>query len=167
MASADTLIIFTPQAATFPTALFATFDERSGCGAGALVLDFDAATGETAFFQGFMPRNYTTGGITITVVWSASSAAAAETVWRTRIERGEAGANLASGGFGTAITATDSATATQGTLYYHTNAHTHGAQTDSTVKGEIFTLAVTRLASDSGDDMAGDAELVRVEIQET
>jgi len=51
------------------------------------VLDFDAGTDEEAYFGGFLPNNYAGGGLTVTLVWSASSATSGNSVWQVDIER--------------------------------------------------------------------------------
>ena len=48
-----------------------------------------------------------------------------------------------------------------------TIAFTDGAQIDSLAVGESFRFKVTRKVADAGDDMAGDAEILRCEIKET
>jgi len=50
---------------------------------------------------------------------------------------------------------------------YDTIAFTNGAQMDSLAAGESFRLRIYRDANNGDDDMAGDAQLLRIEIQET
>ena len=61
-----------------PVLGFATLDVRNN----KMVLDFDAASNEVAMFQGFMPRHYGAGGLTITVGWMASTATTGDTSWK-------------------------------------------------------------------------------------
>ena len=69
MASGDTLLVLTPLHNEPPSANAATIDLRNQ----HAVLDFDAATDESAVFGGVLPRNYAGGGVTITLVPSIYS----------------------------------------------------------------------------------------------
>jgi outer membrane lipoprotein SlyB len=83
MASGDVLAIFTPQANEAPTSNPATFDTRNNIP----VLDFDAGTDESAVFSGFLPASYAGGGLTVKIVFMATSATTGNMVWQAAIER--------------------------------------------------------------------------------
>lgn len=164
MASGETLLFFGPLAAELPASNYATFDTRNNhpC------LDYDATTDEEAYFTGVMLRNYGGGGVTIKLIWSASSATSGNVVWETAFERiGAAQQNIDSDGFATGNTATGAANGSSGNTTETEIAHTNGAQMDSVAAGELFRLRVRRLAADGSDTMTGDAELLGVEIRET
>lgn len=161
MASGDTLCAWNALAAIPPTSSYATLDFRNSIP----VLDFDAAATESAVFQGVLPRHYSGNGLTISLVWMASSATSGDVVWQTEIERSNT--DLDTDSFATGNTATGTANGTSGITTTTPIAHTSGAQMDSLAAGEMFRLRVSRLGANGSDTMTGDAELVAVEIRET
>lgn len=166
MASGDTLIILTTHSADLPTTgNIPSPDSRNDHS----VLDFDPATAETVNFPILMPRNYAaTTGVTATIVWSAHTATTFETRWSLAWERHEDDAfSLDSDGFATAKTVEDTAPSATGEVSYATITFTDGAEMDSIAVGESGRLRLIRDAANAGDDMAGDAELHRIEIKET
>lgn len=166
MASGQSLLIFTPQHNEPPSSSYATPDTRNG----HLVLDFDASSDESAIFKGVLPRNYAGGGITITIHWAATSATSGTARWATAIERiGASVQDIDSDGFASANSAGGTADGISGKLTATPIAHASGAEMDSLAAGEAFRLKVTRDADGTSgtDDMAGDAELVAVEVRET
>lgn len=165
MASGDTLLIFTPLHNEPPSSNAATIDLRNQ----HAVLDFDAGTDESARFSGVMPRNYSGDtGVTVTLVWMASSATSGDTIWDVSWERHADDAfDLDSDGFAAVNSVTDTAASASGEVSYPTITFTDGADMDSVAVGESFRLNVTRDADNASDDMTGDAELLRIEIQDT
>lgn len=161
MASGNTLCAFTPQNNQPPASNFATLDTRNGIP----VLDFDAATDEDAIFGGILPRNYTSGGLTVTIHWTATSATSGNVKWNAQIER--MNHDLDSDSFAAAQTTTTACNGTSGIIATTAITFTDGAQMDSLAVGEAFRLKVTRDANDAADTMTGDAELHRIEIKET
>jgi hypothetical protein len=149
-----------------PVACAATLDLRQS----KPVLDFDPAVNEVAVFQGFMPRNYDDGGITVTVGVAASTATTGDMSWKIffmsitdNVDDLDV-KNFASPQSNQAV----DAPTTLGAVRYFTIAFTDGAQMDSIAVGETFYMMIMRDAQDStNDDMAGDAELVFAEIKET
>ena len=163
MASGDTLLTFTPLANQPPASTYATFDTRNG----HVVLDFDASADEVAVFGDVLPRHYAGGGVTVTLVWMATTATSGNVVWSVAIERDDTATDLDTDSFATANTATAAAPATSGAPAYTTIAFTNGAQMDSLAVGEAFRLKVQRTVSSGSDTATGDAELLAVEIKET
>jgi len=165
MASGDTLVVFTPLHNQPPTTNAATIDLRNQ----HPLLDFDAATDEDAIFGSVLPRNYVgTTRVTVTLVWLASTAIAGDVVWNVAWERHQDDAfDLDADGFAAIQAVTDTCANVSGEPSYCTRAFTDGAQMDSVAVGESFRLKVTRDADNGSDTMAGDAELLRVEIRET
>lgn len=163
MASGDTLLTFTPLANQPPASSYATFDTRNN----HVVLDFDASADEAAIFGDVLPRHYAGGGITVTIVWMATTATSGNVVWSVAIERMDTATDLDADSFATANTATAAAPATSGAPAYTTIAFTSGAQMDSLAVGEAFRIKVSRTGSSGSDTMTGDAELLRVELKET
>lgn len=167
MASGNTLIIFRPQDNEPPTTNYATFDTRNS----VPVLDFDAATDESAVFGGVLPNNYGGGGLTVTLVWMATSATSGGVSWDVSIEAHPDDAfDIDADGFAAANNSGSATTASATGEQQYTNImFTDGADMDSLAAGESFRIKVTRdaNATTATDDMAGDAELMRVIIKET
>ena len=146
-----------------PSANAASADDRNG----HPVLDFDDATDETAVFNGWMPRNYAGGGLTVTLVWLSATALAGAVVWDVSFERHEDDVtDLDSDSFAAVQSATGTAASASGEPQYTAITFTN-AQIDGLLKGESYRLKVTRDANAGGDTMVGDAELLRVEIRES
>ena len=167
MASGDVLLVFTPLHNEPPTSIFATLDVRNSIP----VLDFDASTDEEAVFGGVLPDNYAGGGLTVTLVWMATSATSGNVVWAVQIERhsdddidldSDSFAALNNGG-------QDVAPSASGEVSYDDVTFTNGADMDSLDKNESFRLKVRRDADNTAatDDMSGDAVLMRVIVKET
>lgn len=170
MASGNTLIIFTPTGYEPPATSYATFDVRNG----HPVLDFDAAADESALWSGVMPRHYAGGGVTVRLVWAATSATSGDCRWGVAFERladaDTQADDLDTDSFATANTAGATAPGTSaGRLQYTDIAFANGSEMDSIAVGEAFRIKVYRDADGTSgtDDMAGDAELLVVEIKET
>lgn len=164
MASGDTLYTATAYANEPPSSNYATLDTRNQ----HPVLDFDADTDESAVFAGVLPRAYAGGGLTVRLGWMATSATSGNVVWNVAIERWQDETDdLDSDSFAAAQAATAAAPGTSGAVQYTDVAFTHGAQMDSLAAGEGFRLKVTRDADNGSDTMAGDAELISVEVRET
>lgn len=164
MASSDVLAVFGPLSNEPPASNFATLDVRNG----HPVLDFDAATDESAVFTGILPRNYAGGGLTVNIHWAATSATSGSCRWLAEIEA-IASQDIDSDGFAAAQSNGGSANGTSGVETITTITFTDGAQMDSLAAGGAFRLRITRDADGTSgtDDMAGDSELICVEIRET
>lgn len=164
MAAGDTLITVFPNDNEPPASSFATFDTRNA----HPVLDFDAATDEIAQFTCILPRYYSGNGITAYIHWAASTATSGNVVWSLAFERiGDEQQNLDTDGFATANTVTAAAPGTSGLVAIDSIAFTNGAQIDSIAVGESFRIRLIRDADNGSDTMAGDAELVAIELRET
>lgn len=161
MASGDTLCILLPQDNAPPATNFATLDTRNG----HLVLDFDAATSESAIFTGVLPRNYAGGGVTVTLHAMATSAITGDYVWDVAFEA--EGTDNDADSFATANTGTTTCSGTSGIETTTAIAFTNGAQMDSLAVGQRFRLKVTRDVTDAADTMAGDLEATAIEVRES
>lgn len=166
MASADTLVVFTPHQNEPPSSAYATLDTRNGY----LVLDFDDTTDESAIFRGVMPRNYAGGGVTVTVGWMATSATTGtislDAAFMSVTDDAD---DLDTKSFAAANNANPTTASASGEVDYATITFTDGADMDSVAAGEVFFLKITRDANGttSTDNMSGDMELVFVEIRES
>jgi hypothetical protein len=166
VASGNTLVVFKPAASSGPAAAYATFAARNS----HLVLNYDAATDESADFEAVLPRHYGGGGITVRLGWMAASATSGSCRWQVQFERhDDESSDLDGDLFASAQSAGGTAPGTTGQVQYTDLAFTDGAQIDSLAAGEGFRLRVTRDANGTSgtDDMTGDAQLLSVELRET
>lgn len=161
----DTLIVFTPVAATFPSSNYATPDLRNN----HPVLDFDGATDEEVFFEGVLPAFYSGGSIVIDLYVALTSATTGSFRYQTDFERiNDGGPDLDADSFsGTFQSAGGTASGTSGIPTKISITHTT-AQIDGLTANEPFRLKVRRDADGTSgtDDIATDAELVRVVVRE-
>lgn len=164
MASGDTLLIFTPLSFEPPSSVPATPNLRNG----HPILQFDAATKWAAIFSGILPRHYSGAGLTVTIIWTAATATSGNVIWNSSIEREDTGTDLDADSFASAQAAAAAAcSATSGAPAYTNITHSSGANMDSLAAGEGFRLKIERDAAAGGDTMAGNAEIMAVEIRET
>src|SRR3990167_3819397 len=165
MASGDTLAIISPHSNQPPASAFMTFDTRNA----HLVLDADDTTAEDAVFPIAIPNNYAGGGITITIIWMATTATSGAVVWRGAWERHDDDVlDLDADSFATAVnSAAATAPSASGETSYDTIAFTNGAQIDGLLVNESGRLLIGRLPADAGDSMVGDAEILRILVRET
>lgn len=162
MASGDTLFRFIPQGAFFPASNPARPDQRNT----HPVLDFDASTEQSCYWNDELPRNYAGGGVTVTVHFAATTATSGNVIFGGSIEA--TGTDLDSDSF--AAEQSSSATACSGTSGIETTAtitFTNGAQMDSLAVGNRFRFKLARKAADGSDTMTGDAEVTLVEGRES
>jgi len=173
MASGNTLLILTPESHKPPATLYATLDVMVGTSTPAesiLVLDFDDTTQEYADFLCFMPANYSGGGITLTIVFSAAEAATDVVAWQAAFRRVADDAEDLDTTAHTYVYNEVIATAPSavGEVAYDDITFTDGADMDSVAAGEYFILRVTRDPTpSSGTDVTGDASLHAVIVKET
>ena len=165
MATGNTLVVFTPLNNEPPATVFATFDTRNS----VPVLDFDDTTDESAVFGAVLPANYAGGGLTVTLVWMATSATTGTVRWNVQIEAHPNDTfDIDADGYAAVQSATGTTASLSGEQQYTSITFTNGAQMDSLATGESFRIKVTRDANHATDDtMTGDAELLRVVIKET
>jgi len=152
-------IVFTPLDNQPPASNYATIDTRNGL----MVLEFDAATDESAVFVGIMPQTTSlSSGLKIRINWIADTATTGTCRWGAQIER--MNTDLDSDSFDTASTAGSTTNATSGII---TTTEISITTIDSLAVGEPFRLKIYRDADGTSgtDDMTGDAQLVSVEIR--
>jgi len=155
-----TLVRFTANDNQAPASSFAALDTRNSI----LVLDFDAASDENAVFTSIIPEaaDFTTG-ITARLQWTATSATSGDCVWVVAFERMTT--DIDSDSFATGVSGTSTTNGTSGILTA-TAINFTGSEIDGLVAGEPFRIKVTRDADAGGDTMAGDAELISIELRQ-
>lgn len=164
MATGDTLLTWEAVQGLPGATVFPALVRRNN----HLVLAFDAATDEIAYFEGIMPRHYDGGGVTLSLIWAADTATTLEVVWSVGFERHQDDTDdLDADSFATDQTATPTTASVAGEPQYTDIAFTNGAQMDSVTVGEHFRIRVTRDANNANDDMTGDAHLIALELRET
>ena len=154
-----TYAVYTPLNNQPPAANYATIDTRNSI----MVLDFDAATDESAVFVGIIPEAASLGsGLKIRINWMATSATSGTCRWGVQIERMNTDED--SDSFDTAATAGSTTNATSGII---TTTEITITTIDSVAAGDPFRIKVYRDADGTSgtDDMTGDAELVSVEVR--
>lgn len=156
------MMAFTAGASSQPATNPATFVVRNN----HLLLAFDTTTQETAYFGGVIPPSYAGGDIEVTIVWLAASATTGDCRWAVAFERHQDDAfDLDADGFAADIEATSTAASASGEPQYATLTFTQAAA-DGVAAGESFRLRVRRDPADAADNMAGDAQLLAVLLEE-
>jgi hypothetical protein len=156
-------IVFPAMANEPPATAYATYDVRNT----HPVLDFDAATDESAVFSGILPVSYGSSGLNVRLIWAATSATSGDVVWEVSFERIAATVqDLDSDSFATATTATATADSNSGDTVHTVIAVADGAAMDGVAPTNHFRLKVMRDANHGSDTMAGDAELLMVVVTE-
>lgn len=166
MASGNLLAVLSPQSNEPPASNYATLDTRNGY----LVLDFDDTTDESAIFRFAVPHNYSGGGFTVKVLWSATSATTGtislDVAFMSVTDDAD---DLDTKSFATANNANPTTASASGEVDYVSVTFTDGADSDSIAAGEMAFIKITRDAdgTTSTDNMTGDMELHQVLIYET
>jgi hypothetical protein len=157
--ASKTLARFTPRENQPPTSAFATLDTRNSIA----VLDFDAASDESAIFSGVIP-DYAdlSSGLKIRLAWMGTSATSGNVRWGVQFER--CNTDLDADSFDTATLVTSAADGTSGIV---TVAEITATALDGLAVGDTFRIKISRDADDATNDtMTGDAELIAVEVQQ-
>lgn len=164
MASGDTLCWWEPKANDYPSANAASFGVRNN----HPILEFDKDTDEETVFPGYMPAAYAGGGVTVILIWMADGVIVNEVVWDAQFERHEDdNFDLDGDGFAAVQSVTATAPSADGETSYDSITFTDGAQMDSLEAEESFRLKIRRDADNGADDLAADAQLLRIVLKET
>lgn len=153
-----TLQRFTARDNQPPASNFATLDTRNS----VLVLEYDAATEESATFVGVINEAATlTSGLVVRIWWMGDTATSGNVRWGVQFER--SGTDLDADSYDTNAQVTSAANATSGV---ESVAEITITTIDSLAAGDRFRLRVYRVAADATNDtMTGDAQLVAVEVR--
>ena len=154
-----TYAVFVPTDNQPPASNYATIDTRNSI----MVLEFDAATDESAVFVNVMPEAASLGsGLKIRIHWMADTATSGTCRWGVQIERMNTDED--SDSFDTAATGGSTTNGTSGII---TTTEITITTIDSVAAGESYRLKVFRDADGTSgtDDMTGDAQLVAVEVR--
>jgi hypothetical protein len=145
-----------------PATNYATLDLRNG----HPTLDFDPTTQETAIFSGVMGTGYGGGNLIVAVYVALTSATSGTVGFDVAIERIDASnLDIDADSFASAQTITATTVpGTSGQILKLSVTITAGANTDNLAAGEAFRLRVRRDVAN--DNAAGDAEVIRVTVEE-
>jgi len=158
---AKTLLVFDARANVAPTSAAATLALANV----RPVLEFDAATNESAVFEAIMPQAYAGGTLTAELFYFMATATSGDIDWDVEVEAVSDGDALdldAADSFDT-VNSTDNTTV-PGTAGYLDVVAVTLTNKDSVVVGDLVRFKVTRDAV--ADTAAGDARLYKVEIRE-
>lgn len=157
-AATKTVQCFTARDNNPPASNFATLDTRNS----VLVLEYDAATEESATFIGVVTENLTlASGLAVRLWWMADTATTGNVRWGVQFER--TGTDLDADSYDANAQVTSAANATSGV---ESVASITITSIDSLAAGDRFRLRVYRVAADATNDtMTGDAQLVAVEVR--
>jgi hypothetical protein len=142
-----------------PATAFATLDTRNSIA----ILDFDDTTDEQAIFLGIIPEAAVlTSGLSIHLIWTATTATSGAVVWDASVERMVSPHDIDANDFDTAASVTTTTNGTSGVPNYSVITLT---TIDSVTAGDGFRLRINRDANNGSDTMTGDAELIAVEVR--
>ena len=132
------------------------------------VWDFDAATDEFLDYKVAL-EGYDGGGLTITLVWTASTAeGSGNVIWNVAIRRmADDAEDIDTSHTYDFNSVTAGAPSASGEVGYDNVTFTDGADMDSWADGEVAIVRVRRDADNASDTMAGDAELWGIVVKET
>jgi len=152
-----TIGVFTPRDNQPPATNFATLDTRNSIA----LLDFDTATEEAAIFVRTIPEGaILTSGITVRITWTAATATSGACRWGAQWMR--CNTDIDSDSFDTAAEVT---TTTNGVSGVPNVTSIPCSAIDGVTVGDMYRLRIYRDTGDAADTMAGDAELLTVEVR--
>ncbi|TIV70588.1 MAG: DUF2793 domain-containing protein [Mesorhizobium sp.] len=158
---------FKPMDNEPPASNYATFDTLNAT-TPRPVLEFDAATQESAVFSDVLWPTYGGGGLTVEIYWAMDTATSGNVVLDAAIERVQQGTDsYATDSFATAqVTAATSVPGTAGVSKKSTLTFTNGSAMDSLAAGEEYRCRIRRVAADAGDTATGDLQVSKVVVRE-
>jgi hypothetical protein len=152
-----TIGVFTARDNQPPASNFATLDTRNSIA----LLDFDTATEEAAIFVRVIPEGaILTSGITVRITWTAATATSGDCRWGAQWMR--CNTDIDSDNFDTATEVTTTTNAVSGIPNVTSITCT---AIDGVTVGDMYRLRIYRDTGDAADTMAGDAELLTVEVR--
>jgi len=152
-----TIANFTPRDNQPPATNFATLDTRNSIAC----LDFDTATEEAAIFVSIIPEAaILTSCITVRIIWTAATATSGD--WRWGAQWMRCNTDIDTDSFDTATEVTTTTNATSGVPNVTSITCT---AIDGVTVGDMYRLKIYRDTTDAADTMAGDAELLTVEVR--
>ncbi len=155
---------FTPGAASYPTANYATYQSVAGTNFPVNSLAFDANTEESVFFY-FSSEKYLSGNVDVDVKWYASTATSGNVVWGASVACITPDADtqdITTKAFGAETTVLDTHLGTTGKRLHSIT--TNLSNVDAIASGDWCVLKLARKAANASDTMTGDALVVEVDV---
>ena len=160
----------TPEAASFRAGFFPAYVVNQGTAFPVSGLAFDASTSESAFWK-FSPLGYAAGvNVSLDIIWYADTSTTSThgVTWQVAvvsITPGTDTTNVETAAYGTTSeSTTDLGSTNAQKLMKNSKTLTTGGVLSSFDAGDEVWLRVMRNATDSGDDLTGDAILTSVRI---
>ncbi len=154
---------FDANMATFPASAPAAATSRNE----HPLIAYDATIAEKVVFHGVMSNDYQSGSnLLIDIDWVADTAVIDGVTWGVEIEAiATGGHDIDADSFATQKIGTSTTSGTVGIVTTTTITLTN-AEADTIAASDAFRLRVERVTGDSGDDMLGDAQLLRVQARQ-
>jgi hypothetical protein len=153
---------FNANSATFPASAPAAATSRNE----HPLLAYDDTTAEKIVFHGVMSRDYGGGNLTIDIDWVAATAVIGGVAWGIEVERiAPTGQDIDADGFAAQQIGISTTSGTSGVVI-RTSIVLTQAEADSIAAGDVFRLRIERVVADGGDDLNGDAQLLRVGLRQ-
>lgn len=152
---------FNANDAVYPSSNPAVADSRNG----HPIISFDDTVAENVLFSSMASLNYSGGDVTVTIDWVAETATTGGVTWGVEIERNAAaGTDIDSDSFDTQQTETSTTNGTSGIITRTTIILTQ-AEADAVEALDSYRMRLQRVVGDGGDDMTGDAQVLRVGVR--
>jgi len=149
---------FDANDAVYPSSNPAVANSRNG----HPIIAFDDTTAENVLFGAAVPAGYSGGDTDIHIDWVAATATTGGVTWGVEIERNApGGTDIDSDSFDTQQTGNSTTSGTSGIITRTTITLTQ-AEADAIEALDAYRLRLQRVVGDGGDDMTGDAQVVRV-----
>lgn len=160
--AAGLFLNFNASQGVAPSSNFATFSSRNLHG----ILNFDQTTPESIIFESSLPNSYNSGANLILRIYWTSQLTTGDVVWSAAFEAIDDSLDIDSDGFAAAVQASAVSTnATSGIRSVSTLIF-NNSEADSIAAGSPFRLQITRVAGDSGDTLAGDAQFLCATVEQ-
>jgi len=150
---------WTANDAIFPATTPAAAASRNG----HALIAFDDSVDEVIILESVLPEHYDGGPVQVLLHWIAATAIINDVKWNAEFER--MNTDLDADSFAAAQTTTDTTNGTSGIITVTTITFTQ-AQADAIVAGDAIRIRLTRDADAVGDTVVGDAQLLRIVLEE-
>ena len=152
-------LYWTANDAIFPATTPAAATSRNG----HALIAFDDTTAEAIVLEGVVPAGYAGAALEVQIHWVAETAIVDDVRWGASFERNNT--DIDSDSFAAQQVTDDTTSGTSGIPTVTTIAFTQ-AQADGIVGGDSFRLEIERVAGATEDDMADDAQIMRIVLVE-
>jgi len=151
-------VVFDANSVSYPSSNPATADSRNG----HPIIAYDDTVAESILITSSVSGNYVGGEFDVFVEWVSASATTGGVSWGVEIERSSpGGTSIASDSFAAQQIGTDTTNGTSGIITRTLIAFTQ-SQADSIEAFDTFRMRIQRVVGDVGDDMVGDAQIVKI-----